>query len=122
EDRPDDVLRWYDLMNKERGRAGHAFHGMDVYSGKIADAVVKTHPERALEIYRRLAEGHIARTSPSAYESALPCLRKQRDLLRKLGRAGEWTTYLARLREDNRRKRRLLELLDGLEGKPILDG
>ena len=40
----------------------------------------------------------------------------------RAGRKAEWEKYVAKLREDNRRKRRLLEMLDGLEGRPIIEG
>jgi uncharacterized Zn finger protein len=41
-------------------------------------------------------------------------LRKLGRLLERHGQAGEWRRYLADLREVNKRKRRLLEILDGL--------
>lgn len=36
------------------------------------------------------------------------------------GRSSEWPEILAEVRESHRRKRRLMEVLDGLEGKPIV--
>jgi uncharacterized Zn finger protein len=33
---------------------------------------------------------------------------------------GEWENYLKELREQHIRKRRLIEILDGLDGKPIV--
>jgi uncharacterized Zn finger protein len=41
--------------------------------------------------------------------------------LTKLGRAREWQSYLTDLRQANTRKRRLLELLDDLDGRRIVD-
>ncbi len=122
EKRPEDVLAWYDRMRTSR--RGRDFGGYYVgdYDGRVADAVAATHPERALEIYRRRAEKEIAATSPSAYERALPYLRKIRAVLHRTGREADWERYVAALRADNHRKRRFLELLDGLEGRPIIEG
>jgi uncharacterized Zn finger protein len=88
----------------------------------VAEAVAEAHPDRAAALYREIIDGYIALTSPSAYEAALPYLRKLRDLLHRLKRASEWREYLAGLRETERRKRRLMEVLDRLERRPIVEG
>jgi uncharacterized Zn finger protein len=87
----------------------------------VADAVADTHPDRAVAIYRELAEGLIAQTKPAAYESAAGYLRKLRDLLTRIGRAAEWEGILAHLREEHRRKRTLMDVLDRLERRRIID-
>jgi uncharacterized Zn finger protein len=122
EKRPDDILHWYDRMLSERRSGGYGWTGAGHYAGQVADAVAESHPERAMAIYRQIAEADIARTSPRGYEDALPWLRKLRDLLQRLNREAEWTSYLAELRDKNRRKRKLLETLDRLEGRRIVEG
>ncbi len=122
EKRPDDVLRWYDQLTAGRRSRSPAWYGIDSRSGQVADAVAATHPDRAIALYQQIIEEHIARTSPSAYESARPYLRKLRDLLQRQDREAEWSRYLAQLRDANRRKRRLLEVLDRLDNRRILDG
>jgi uncharacterized Zn finger protein len=82
--------------------------------------VVDSHPDRALAMWKEMAEGHIAVTNVRAYETAAGHLRKVHRTLKKLKREAEWKTYLADLKEDNKRKRRLVEILDGLEGRPII--
>jgi uncharacterized Zn finger protein len=52
----------------------------------------------------------------------MPSLRKIRAVLHRSGRDADWKKYVAELREANHRKRRLLEMLDGLEGRPIIEG
>jgi uncharacterized Zn finger protein len=121
EKRPDDVLAWYDRIREAQRGRGFGWHG-GYHDDRVADAVAATHPERALEMYRRLAEGEIAATSPSAYERAMPSLRKIRAMLHRTGREANWKKYVAELREENHRKRRFLEMLDGLEGRPIIEG
>jgi uncharacterized Zn finger protein len=121
EKRPDDVLRWFDRLNDARRSRPIGWGGAGYYADQVADAVADTHPDRSLAIYRQLAESHIARTSPSSYEAALPYLRKLRGLLQRLGREAEWSVYLAELRTEHHRKRRLLEILDRLQGRRIID-
>jgi uncharacterized Zn finger protein len=121
EQRPEDILRWYDAWRgDDQRRSGRS--GGTGYEARVADAVARTHPDRAAELYRNIIETSVAQTSPSAYEAALPYLRKLRALLDKLGRSEEWGSYLARLRETERRKRRFMEVLDRLESRPILEG
>ena len=48
-------------------------------------------------------------------------LRGMRRTLKNLGRDNEWQSYIAGLRQVNARKRRLLEVLDSLDGRPIIE-
>jgi len=82
--------------------------------------VASTHPERAVQIYRAAAERLIGRTHPNAYAEAGGLLRRVREILDSSGRSSEWPEILAEVRESHRRKRRLMEVQDGLEGKPIV--
>jgi uncharacterized Zn finger protein len=54
------------------------------------------------------------------YEVAAGYLRKVRRALQNTRRDTEWRSYLSALRESNKKKRRLVEILDTLEGAPIL--
>lgn len=117
EKRPDEVIRWYD--ERKPGSIGWGWRG--VQDDNIAEAVVETYPDRALAIWQKIAEALIAQTQPSAYETAARYLRKVQQVLRKLGREKEWHSYLAQLRQANARKRRLLEILDNLAGRRIID-
>jgi uncharacterized Zn finger protein len=117
EKRPNEILHWYDQRKPEV--SGWGWGG--VHDDQIAEAVVQSYPERAIDIWKRLAEAYIAQTQTRSYEQASGYLLKLRDLLKKLGRAPEWQSYLTDLRQVNARKRRLLELLDDLEGRRIID-
>jgi len=90
--------------------------------GKIAQAVVEAYPDLAIAIWKGIAETQIAKAQTKAYEVAARYLRKIHHVLEKQGRDEEWHRYLAEIRETNERKRRLLEILDGLIGRPIIDG
>ncbi|MFP4081362.1 MAG: SWIM zinc finger domain-containing protein [Candidatus Aminicenantes bacterium] len=88
---------------------------------EVAQAVAKRYPDEALTIWKRLVKGLIAQTKPAAYRSAVPYLKKIRALLERTGRKSEWDRFLNVIRVENARKRKLLEILDGLEAKPLIE-
>ena len=118
EKRPDDVLRWYDYPKAKREK----YWGWDGYQEvSIAEAVAEHYPDRALTIWKGLAEKEIALTKPSAYETAAGYLRKVRELLKRLKREEEWKNYLSGLRQTNIKKRKFVEILNRLESRRILE-
>jgi uncharacterized Zn finger protein len=114
EKKPDQVLKWYDQRSK--GRSG--WLGVD--EDAIADAVQAHAPDRAVGIWKNKAERLIAQVKPSAYQEAVKFLRKAGEVMSIQKQQAEWEQYLKSLREAHVRKRRLLEILDGLEGNPIM--
>jgi uncharacterized Zn finger protein len=118
ERRPDDVLRWYDQRKSKK----QIFWGWDSYQeDQVAEAVADHYPDRALAIWKSVAEKQIALTKPKAYEAAAVYLRKAHSLLKKLKRESEWKSYLSEIREVNARKKRLIQILDRLESRRIID-
>jgi uncharacterized Zn finger protein len=118
EELPDDVLRWYDRLKSEK----QIFRGGDGYQeDKIAGAVVDLYPDRAIAIWKNLAEKQIALTQPKAYETAAVYLRKIHHFLKKLERENEWKSYLSELRKANARKSKLIEILSRLESRRIIE-
>ena len=118
EKQPDEVLRWYD-RRKPRSR------GWDwgwPTEDRIAEAVVARYPQRAVAIWKQLAEAQIALTKPKAYDVAADYLRKVGRVLKQQGKGQDWQAYLAALRQANERKRRFVETLDILAGRRIVDG
>ena len=115
---PNEVLRWFDMLSaiKVGPIRWHNATTID----QVATAVVSTYPERSLQLWNRLIDAEVAQTSPSHYEIAAGYLRKVRQLLMSLDRTPEWNARLASLREANRRKRRLVEIIDGMAGRPIV--
>jgi uncharacterized Zn finger protein len=114
EKKPDEVLKWYDQ------ETSGGFY--DSESLQVAEAVGKAYPERAIEIWKATAESLIARTQVDAYQEAGIHLRKVKETLTHAKRQSEWQAYLDNLREQNKRKPRCIEVLDGLAGKRIIDG
>jgi uncharacterized Zn finger protein len=118
EKRPDEVLRWYD-QRKPRSRGWDSGWFVE---DRIAEAVVGSYPDRAVVIWKQLAEKQIALTKPKAYEAAAGYLRKVHRALKQLGKEQDWQGYLAALRRANERKRRLVQILDTLAGRRIVEG
>ncbi len=114
EKKPDQVLKWYD--QRPKGPWGRLWVDEDA----IATAVKTQAPERAVAIWKSQAERLIAQVKPVAYQEAVKFLKKAGEVMAKQKQQSEWDQYLGSLREAHARKRRLMELLDGLEGKPLI--
>jgi uncharacterized Zn finger protein len=116
EKRTDDVLHWYDLKKTRK-----TFWMGDVYGDdEIASAVADQYPDRAVEIWKNIAENEISLTKPKAYESAAVYLRKAQKLMAKVGKREDWRKYINGLRRANEKKRRFVEILERLEDRSIL--
>lgn len=120
EKRPDEVLRWYDQRKSKKQIFGGWGDGYQ--EDQIAKAVADHYPDRALAIWKNVAEKQVALTKPKAYEAAAIYLRKVHSLLKKLKREEEWRDYFSKLRQANARKTRLIEILSRLEGRQIIEG
>ena len=114
EKKPDQVLRWYDQRPERR----FGWHGVD--QDTIATAVQFHAPDRAVDLWKKKAEQLIARVKPSAYQDAAKYLRKAAKVMIREKKQIEWERYLKGLRAEHFRKRRLIEVLDGLDGKPTV--
>ena len=116
EQRPDDVIAWYDRFL--------AFpHGRGLYyrpDDKVADAVFEQFPDRALGIWREKAERLAVEARPKSYEASVCYLKKIRTLMKNQDRNDAWEEYLAKMRGVHARKKRFLEMLMVLEGEKIL--
>lgn len=107
-----EVLKWYDLQRKSQ-------RGYSYSADRVADAVRNFAPERAIALWRGLAEAQIALTKPKSYVEAAVFLRKMGKLMREQGQTAQWEASLQSLRHAHRRKPRLMEVLDGLAAKEI---
>ncbi len=96
-----------------------ALHGG--YDTAGASAIEKSYPERALGIWRRMAEHQISLTKPSAYETAVGHLKRVKAAMIRLGKEKEWGSYLAALRDANHRKPRCIQELRRLSGLRLLN-
>ncbi len=83
----------------------------------MAAAVAKSHPERALEIYRRHLDATLPRADVSAYESAVRYLKMLQLVTKSPGKRLDWAALQAEIRETYRNRPRFMEILDRLEGR-----
>ena len=126
EKRPDQALRWYDtIVADEKSKSGGAPRAMAwnsaaALASRVAAAVAKSHPERALEVYHLELEAHLPQANQGAYESAAACLRKMRPIMQSLDRDDFWIELVKDIREKYRNRPRFLEILDKLERRPIV--
>ena len=116
--RPDQVLHWFDKMQSAPRGPGYyeGPYGYG-YSDRVAEAVSA---ERAIAIYTAALNAQLPHAQQSLYESATAHLRKLRPLYEALNRASEWTALVASIREKYRNRPRFMDLLDGLEGRSIV--
>lgn len=115
ENNPAAVLEWYQKTRSEK--YGWGFGQED----RVARCLSKTHPDESIAVWKRLAEKEIALTNPNAYLQAGGYLRKIRQILQGAGRKAEWSAYIGEIRRTNARKKRLMEVLDGLDRRPIVE-
>jgi uncharacterized Zn finger protein len=114
EKKPDQVLHWYDQIL----RKGFGWYGVN--DDEVAASVQFYAPERAVDIWKNKAERLIAQVKPKAYREAAKYLRKAGLVMERQKKSKQWDEYLQGLRQQHARKIRLMEILDGLKGKPIL--
>ncbi|MGC9328795.1 MAG: SWIM zinc finger family protein [Candidatus Hinthialibacter sp.] len=115
EKRLEDVLKWFKIQKQKHNRA---LSGDD----RIAEALQLKYPNISLDIWRTLAESHIELVKPSEYQTAAIYLRKMRNLYQSLKRMADWKQYMSILRSNHKAKRRLMQILDTLDGRKIIDG
>lgn len=120
--RPEDVLQWYDKMCAQRKTSpyGDTWNGPGAHADFVAEAVAKSHPQRSLEIYRQRVEQNLKSTGVSAYESVAAYLRKMRPIMRSIDGENDWKQLVEDIQIRYRNRPRLMEILDRLEGRPIL--
>ncbi|MCA9065150.1 MAG: hypothetical protein KDA96_18905 [Planctomycetaceae bacterium] len=114
---PESVLRWYDQWQALEARKRFRFNRFET---EVADAVASTHPDRAVELYCAEADRLAAETNTKLYPQSVSLLKKARKVLKSQKREHEFEALLATFHDRHHRKRRLVELLHGLGGQPIV--
>ena len=111
----EDLVRWYEQY---RHKEEFGYGSLDE---DVAIALAWHDPMRAVFIWKKLAEQQIALVKPNAYYEACSYLRRAAKLMLREKKAKEWQHYLASIKRIHYRKKRLLEILDTLSTKPILE-
>ncbi|MDP9175728.1 MAG: SWIM zinc finger family protein [Planctomycetota bacterium] len=120
--RPDDVLRWYDTLCAQRKQSpyGSSWSGPSAYGDRVAEAVAKSHPQRAIDIYRQQVNQNLTQASVGAYETVAAYLRKMKPIMKSMERENDWTQIVEDIRLRHRNRPRFMEILDRLENRTIL--
>ena len=120
--RVDDVLHWHDRLGAKRQPPSAGWRGSsgDAYADRVAEAVAKSHPQRALDIYRGHLEANLKYANIGAYETCASYLRKMRPIMKSLRREDDWTQLLADICLNYRNRPRFMEVLEKLDGRTIL--
>ncbi len=111
EKRHNDVLKWYRLSKKSGGL------WRDHTGEKVAQVIQETHPDEAISIWKALVTQEIAQAKPSAYQTAGHYLKKMNVVYARIDHEAVWSQYMAELREQNKRRPRMLDVLNALEGR-----
>ena len=114
EKNPEQVLAWYDKIPKNN----HGWYGIRL--DKIATAIQSYAPDRAVSMWKKMAESHIAQVNPKAYQEAVKYLRKVDKVMSEQNRQKEWETYILLLKKEHVRKIRLIEMMDKAQARPIV--
>jgi uncharacterized Zn finger protein len=118
----DEALRLYDetqQLKNSNSPWGLGWNTSITY--QVAEAIKEKYPERSVSIWKKVAEHHTNRTGTKEYQIALGFLRRIQKVMIKTGKGKEFTEYVADMRNSNKRKPRLVEMLDGLNGRKIVD-
>lgn len=119
--RPDDVLHWYDKMCAQRKQSAYgSWDGPGAHADRVAEAVAKSRPQRALEIYRNRVDQHLTHASVSAYETVAAYLRKMQPIIKSTDRDQDWKQLVEDIRLRYRNRPKFMEILDRLEGQTII--
>jgi uncharacterized Zn finger protein len=113
EKKPEQVLFWYDQPQNKQSFSG-------VGDDRIAAAIRDYAPERAVSIWKAMAENLINQTKPSAYEQAVGHLHKAETIMKRQKKQSQWDQYIQSLKETHARKRRFIEILNQSGSLPII--
>jgi len=118
ENKPHDIIKWYDLKQSQKNRS--SFYS-SVSNTQIAEAVKSLYPERAIQIWKGIAQANIDQASPRGYDAAEPFLKKIKSLMKTHKMDTQWNTLMATLCEQNKRRPRCMAVLHRVElgEKPI---
>ncbi len=114
EERFDDVVALYQELRKIKRWGWET-------DKSVAEAVAKSHPQTAIDIWRTIVNSLISQVKPKAYEEAAGYLRRICTVYQENNRTSEWLSLLGELRREHKAKRRLMEVIDSLSGKKIVD-
>lgn len=114
ENQPLEALKWYDQQRANK-------RGEGISPTRLADAVKDAAPERAFAIWQKEIEKLIAETNSRSYFEAGRYLEKMLAQSAKIGDQNRFQPYLRALRDQHKRKRNFIKILDAIEQGQKID-
>jgi uncharacterized Zn finger protein len=111
ENKPDDVLRWYEFKPSSE-MALSAYR--DAPKNRVAMAIQHQYPDKAMAFWQELADSVISQTGDQNYRTAIGYLEKIRIVLVRLERTNDWKMLLESLHTVHKRKRLFTQMLNQL--------
>ncbi|MCE1245707.1 MAG: hypothetical protein LWY06_03590 [Firmicutes bacterium] len=108
EGRYDDAVYWYDSMNRNLRKFG--IFGFS-YAEVLADKIKETHPDKAVEIWKKLAEEELEHPSRIRYTNAAKHLNMVKTISIRIGKEDEFDRYMEAMRQAHRKNRTFIEVL-----------
>lgn len=111
EKHPDDALRWY----RRQRHPGDRLYDRD--GEKVAQAIADTHPDEAIAIWQNFVAAETKTANLAGYQNAGAYLRNIKQVAARIGKQAEWQAYLDNLCLQNKRRPRMMEILNALAGR-----
>ncbi len=123
EKRSDDVLALYDrhFSTNEKTPSRSLYYHDAGWTPKVAAFVAASHPERAAVLYESLILRSAEQTGEQFYRQIIGYLKALRPIAKALDQPARFGQLVARLLHEQRRKRKLVEMLNRLYDRPILE-
>lgn len=123
EKRPDDVLALYDrhFSKNDKSPSRSPYYYDAGWTPKVAAFVARSHPERAAALYESLILATAEQTGEQFYRQVIEYLKAIRSIAKALDQPARFDQLVARILHEQRRKRKLVEMLSRLYDRPIVE-
>jgi uncharacterized Zn finger protein len=113
----DEVLRWY---NSKAPELPHRYSRGSL-DDSVATAILNKYPMKAVEIWDRLIHAILDQGIVHEYYYAVQLIHKIGEAYEIEGDTNKYTSYLQRIRTEQKRKRRFIQELDNSGGKKVIE-
>ena len=110
EDDRTEVMRLYKKYTASAMRSASRQYLSDDLRDRVAIALESSHPDVSVSIWNGIALEHIAMTNAHDYDCAVKHLKKSKRLLLSLKRDQEWSGFYKALLQQEKRKRRFIQI------------
>ena len=108
-----DAVRWFKISLGGNEPYWDAY-GFPAQGWEVAKAVADELPDEAIAIWKIAIERNCRNAAYYAYDAIVSALRAMRPVMERLGRHSEWDGIVSNLREEYKRRKNFVKMLDGL--------